>query len=116
MQRWSLAGILALALMLAIPASASANKNQLLVPATCDGTSVTVRVNLQSNENAAAPVVGGGSFKAIEGHFFFAGTTEEAFSFTTNFPKPPNVTCTGSFTDPESGQLLDFTITGVLRP
>ena len=116
MQRCSLAGILALALMLTIPASAAANKNQALVPATCDGQSVTVRVNQRSSENAAGPVVGGGSLKVIEGHFFIAGTSEEVFSFTTNFPKPPNVTCTGSFTDPESGQLLDFTITGVLRP
>jgi hypothetical protein len=116
MKRWYLAAIVALGLTLAASGSAAANKNQGPISATCDGKPVTVRVNFRSNNNAAAPVVGGGSFKVIEGHFFLHGTNQEVFSFTTNFPKEPSVTCNGSFTDPMSGELLDFTVTGVLRP
>jgi hypothetical protein len=117
MKRLFLAGLLALAISMALAGPAAANKNKLTISATCNGSQpVTVFVNNQANENSAAPVAGGGSFKPIEGHFFLAGTSTEAFSFTTNFPKDPTVRCTGSFVDPESGTPLDFVVTGVLRP
>jgi len=95
---------------------AAANKNKQVISATCDGQPVTVFVNTQSTQNAALRVQGGGSFKITEAHFFLAGTTEEAFSFATNFPKEPTVTCTGSFVDPDTGTPLDFVVQGVPRP
>src|SRR6266581_61410 len=98
--------ILALALALTAAGSAAANKNRGAISATCDGQSVTVLINFRSNDNAAKPVAGGGSFKTIEGHFFLHGTNHEVFSITTNFPKQPSVTCTGSAIDPQSGALL----------
>lgn len=116
MKRWLLAVLLALVVPMALASTAAANKNKGAISATCDGKSVTALVNFRSNNNAAAPLEGGGSIKITEGHFFLHGTTTEVFSFTTNFPHEPAVTCTGSFVDPQSGELLDFTVQGVLRP
>ena len=116
MKRLFLAGLLALAISMALAGTAAANKNKQTISASCNGGQpVTVFLNNRSNQNAAAPE-GGGSFKVTEGHFFLAGTSTEVFSFTTNFPRQPTLTCTGSFLDPESGTPLDFVVQGVLRP
>jgi hypothetical protein len=116
MKRWFAAGALALVLMLAVAGSAEANKNRQAISATCGSQSAAVFVNFRASEQAAAPVAGGGSFKTTSLTLFLHGTNQEVFSVTTNYPGQPTVTCTGTFLDPDSGQLLDFTVSGVLRP
>jgi hypothetical protein len=116
MRKRLLPAIFAVMLALGTAAPASANKNRAPIEATCEGQPVTVMVNFQANGNAAAHVVGGGSFKTTELHLFLHETGEEVFSETTNFPKPATVTCTGTFFSTELEALLDFTVSGVVRP
>jgi len=117
MRKRLFAGMSAAALVLLTAGPAAANKNRGAISAECsNGQAVTVLVNFKANGNSAAPIVGGGSFKTSELHLFLAGTSEEVFSETTNFPKQPTVTCTGTFFDQEVEAMLDFIVSGVLRP
>ena len=107
--------VLALGLALLSAASATAgNKHSAPTTLTCNGRSVTFFGNEHSNVNSAVPVAGGGSFKFTEIHFFVHGTSQEVFSFTTNYPRRPTTTCTGTVS--EDGELFDVVAKGVLRP
>jgi len=109
----------AAALGLGVAGPAAANKNVALVEGECsNGESKLFRVNLhageRSGENAATPIVGGGSFKATELHLFLEGA--EIASVTSNFPHEGTVTCTGTIFEPEHEVTLTFVVSGVLRP
>ena len=80
----------AAALGLGVAGPAAANKNVALVEGECsNGESKLFRVNLhageRSGENAATPIVGGGSFKATELHLFLEGA-EIALRFILSHP------------------------------
>ena len=107
--------VLALGLTLLSVASATAgDKHNAPTTLTCNGTLITFFGNPHSNVNSAVPIAGGGSFKFTEIHFFVHGTTQEIFSFTTNYPRRPTITCTGTVS--EEGELFDVLAKGVLRP
>src|ERR1700746_2068472 len=94
--------------------SAPANKNVTIIPAKCsNGETVEARANLhageRSGENAATPLVGGGSFKTTEFRLFKEGT--EVLSTTSNYPKEATVTCTGEITI--EGETFEFIVSGV---
>jgi hypothetical protein len=108
----------AFAVTLGLAGSAAANKNTAVVTAECsNGESLLVRVNFKagerSGENAATPIVGGGSFKTTEIHLFFEGT--EVISVTSNFPHEPTVTCTGTVFEPKEQVTLTFIVSGIPR-
>jgi len=113
------ATLAAFAVTLCLAGSAAANKNTGVVTAECsNGESVEVRVNFRagerSGENAASPIVSGGSFKTTEIHLFFEGT--EVASVMSNFPHEPTVTCTGTVFEPREQVTLTFIVSGVIRP
>jgi hypothetical protein len=114
MKRLSLAVLLSVSLLavLAMPAAAAPhNKNSQLVVADCDnGKTYTVDVNQRSNFNAAVHVEGVGPSKTISFTAFAPGTSDVLFSQTSNFPKAPNLTCTGTISqvDPTTGQVVTF--------
>jgi hypothetical protein len=114
MKRLLLAAAMAAALALTMTASAAANKNVTIVPAECsNGEIVEARVNFhageRSGENAATPIVGGGSFKTTEFRLFKEGT--EVFSIKSNYPKEATITCTGEIT--LEGETFEFSVSGV---
>jgi hypothetical protein len=116
-KRLLVAGVFMAALALSAAGPAAANKNRQEISAECsNGQPATVLVNVKANGNSAVPVVGGGSFKTTELRVFLQGTSVEVFSETTNFPKQPTVTCTGTFFSPEVEATVDFIVSGVLRP
>jgi hypothetical protein len=109
----------AAALALSLAGPAAANKNTTEVIGECsNGETIPFRVNLKagelSGENAASPIIGGGSFKATELHLFFEGT--EVLSVTSNFPHEATLTCTGTIFEPKQGVTLSFIVSGVPRP
>src|SRR5437899_2997003 len=114
MKRLFLAAAMAAVLTLSTTGSAAANKNITLIPAKCsNGETVVARANLhageRSGENAATPLVGGGSFKTTEFRLFRAGT--EVFSITSNYPREATITCTGEIT--LEGETFEFSVSGV---
>jgi len=109
----------AVALTLGLAGSAAANKNTTVVTGECsNGESIPFRVNFKagelSGENAATPIVGGGSFKTTEIRLFFEGI--EVLSVTSNFPQEATVTCTGTVFEPKREITLTFIVSGVARP
>jgi hypothetical protein len=109
----------AAALALGLAGPAAANKNTVVVVGECsNGESKSFRVNLhageRSGENAAAPIVGGGSFKTTELHLFFEGT--EILSVTSNFPQKATLTCEGTIFEPKEEVTLTFIVSGIARP
>ena len=116
MKRLLLVVALAAVPALTMTASAAANKNVTIIPAECsNGETVEARANLhageRSGENAATPIVGGGSFKTTEFRLFKEGT--EVVSIITNYPKEATVTCTGELT--LEGETFEFSVSGVLH-
>jgi len=114
MKRFLLAAAMATTLALSMAGPAAANKNVTIVPAECsNGEVVEARVNFhageRSGENAATPIVGGGSFKTTEFRLFKEGT--EVLSVTSNYPKEATVTCTGELT--LEGETFEFSVSGV---
>jgi hypothetical protein len=114
MKRFLLAAAMTAAMVFALTGSAAANKNVTIIPATCsNGETVEARANLhageRSGENAATPIVGGGSFKTTEFRLFKEGT--EVLSITSNYPKEATVTCTGELTF--EGETFEFSVSGV---
>ena len=91
-------------------AGAPRNKNVTPVQATCDGKQYTVLSPDKANVNGAFHVVGVGPGKLISLTAFEPGTTNVLFTDQSNYPKEPNVTCTGTFnaTDPSTGQQFSF--------
>jgi len=121
MRKRLLVGTFVAALALSAAGSAAANKNSGVVEAQCDnGESISVLVNFtageRSGENAATPIVGGGSFKTTELRLFVHETAQEIFSITTNFPQEPTVTCEGTVFEPKAQETFDFVVSGVIRP
>jgi hypothetical protein len=99
---------------LAGPASAIPNnKNTLTVPAICNGEEVVGTGIAHTPFDAALFVVGDGPLKVISFTAFDPVTGEAVFEETTQFPKEPNVTCTGTFTLPGVGT-VDFELHGYL--
>jgi hypothetical protein len=123
MRRACLATLFALAVASAAVAPAAAaphNKNTALVQTQCDnGHNYTVRVNERSNINGAVHVEGVGPVKVVSLTAFEQGTSNVLFSDRSNFPKPANVTCTGTITevDPDTGEpfTFDFEVTVYLK-
>ena len=114
MKRLLLAAAMATVLALSMTGSAAANKNVTIIPAKCsNGETVEARANLhageRSGENAATPLVGGGSFKTTEFRLFKEGT--EVFSVKSNYPKEATITCTGEIT--LEGETFEFSVSGV---
>jgi hypothetical protein len=104
------------ALALPMTGTAAANPNVTIIPAKCsNGETAEARVNLHagenSGENAASPLVGGGSFKTVEIRDFIGGV--EVGSVKSNFPHEATVTCTGELTI--EGVAIEFKVSGVLR-
>jgi hypothetical protein len=119
MKRVALPIIFALVLALSAAGPAAANMNVGIVTAECsNGETVQVKVNFhageKSGENAAGPIVGGGSFKTTEIRLFSQGT--EIAKVTSNYPKEATVTCTGTVFEPIHEVTLEFIVSGVLRP
>jgi len=109
--------VAAFALCMAGPAAA--NKNTAVVIGECsNGESIPFRVNFNagehSRENAATPIVGGGSFKTTELHLFVEGV-EVAF-VKSNFPKESSLTCTGTGVEPRTETTFSFIVSGIARP
>jgi hypothetical protein len=109
----------AAAVSLGLAGPAAANKNIGVVTGECsNGESLQFRVNFKagelSGENAASPIVGGGSFKTTEIHLFLEGT--EIISVTSNFPQEATVTCTGTVFEPTRELTLTFIASGIARP
>ena len=99
---------------LSMAGSAAANKNVAIVPAKCsNGETLEARVNFHagenSGENAATPLVGGGSVKTTEFRLFKEGT--EVFSIRSNYPKEATLTCAGELT--LEGETFEFSVSGV---
>jgi len=116
MKRVVLPIIFALVLALSAGGSASANKNVGIVEAECsNGETLQVKVNFhageKSGQNAASPIVGGGSFKTTELRLFSGAT--EILNVTSNYPKEATVTCTGTVVEGE--ETLEFIVSGVPR-
>jgi Ni/Co efflux regulator RcnB len=114
MKRLLLISATAAAVALPMAGSADANKNTTVIPAECsNGETVEARVNLhageRSGENAATPLVGGGSIKTTEFRLFKEGT--EVFSIRSNYPREATVTCTGELT--LEGETFEFSVSGV---
>jgi len=119
MKRVALPIIFALVLALSAAGPAAANRNVGIVEAECsNGETIHVKVNFhageKSGENAASPIVGGGSFKATEIRLFSQGT--EFAKITSNYPKEATVTCTGTVFEPAQQATFEFIVKGVLRP
>jgi hypothetical protein len=119
MKRVALPIIFVLLLALSAAGPAAANKNVQIVEAECsNGETLQVKVNLhageRSGENAASPIVSGGSFKTTELRLFFEET--EILNVVSNYPKEPTVTCTGTVFEPVDAATFEFIVTGVLRP
>jgi hypothetical protein len=119
MKRISLSIIFALALALTAAAPAAANKNRGVVEAQCsNGETYEVKVNFhageKSGEDAASPIVGGGSFKTTELRLFSEGT--EILNVTSNYPQEATVTCTGTVFEPVQEATFDFIVSGIPRP
>jgi hypothetical protein len=109
----------AAALALGLAAPAMANKNTAVAVGECsNGETIPFRVNFRagehSGENAATPIVEGGSFKTTELHLFFEGT--EIVSVTSNFPHEATLTCEGTIVEPKEGVTLTFVVSGIARP
>jgi len=116
MKRLLLTSATAGAVALTITGSAGANKNTTIIPADCsNGETVEARVNLhageRSGENAATPLVGGGSIKTAEFRLSKEGT--EVFSIRSNYPREATVTCTGELT--LEGETFEFMVSGVIH-
>ena len=114
MKRLLLAAAMTTVLALSMTGSAAANKNVTIIPAECsNGETVEARANLhageRSGENAATPLVGGGSFKTTEFRLFKEGT--QVFSVKSNYPKEATITCTGEIT--LEGETFEFSVSGV---
>jgi hypothetical protein len=119
MKRAALSIALALVLALSAAAPAAANKNVGIVEAECsNGETYQVKVNFhageKSEENAASPIVGGGSFKTTEIRLFSNGT--EFLKVTSKYPKEATVTCTGTVFEPVQEATFEFIVSGVPRP
>jgi hypothetical protein len=118
MKRVVLPMIFALVLVLSAAGSASANKNVGTVEAECsNGETLHVKVNFhageKSGENAASPIIGGGSFKTTEIRLFSHGT--EFLKITSNYPKQSTVICTGTVFEPVAEETFEFIVSGVPR-
>jgi hypothetical protein len=119
MKRVAVSIVFALALALSAVAPAAANKNVGIVEAECsNGKTYQVKVNFhageKSGENAASPIVGGGSFKTTELRLFSEGT--EILKVTSNYPREATVTCTGTVFEPVQEATFEFIVSGVPRP
>jgi hypothetical protein len=119
MKRIALPISFALVLALGVAGPAAANKNTGVVEAECsNGETYEVKVNFhageKSGENAASPIIGGGSFKTTELRLFSEGT--EILKVTSNYPKEATVTCTGTVFEPQQEATFDFIVSGVPRP
>ena len=113
MKRLFLAVATATALAL-MTGTAAANKNVTIVTAACsNGETIEARVNLhageRSGENAATPLVGGGSLKTTELQLFKEGV--EVFSINSNYPKEATIRCTGEIA--LEGETFEFVVRGV---
>jgi len=119
MKRVALPIVSALVLALGAAGPAAANKNVGIVEPECsNGETIQVKVNFhageKSSENAASPIIGGGSFKTTELRLFSEGT--EILKVTSNYPKEATVTCTGTVFEPLQEATFEFIVSGVPRP
>jgi hypothetical protein len=119
MKRVALSITFAIVLALGVAGPAAANKNTAIVETECsNGETLQVKVNFhageKSEENAASPIVGGGSFKTTELRLFSGAT--EILKVTSNYPREATVTCTGEVFEPVAEATFDFIVRGVPRP
>jgi hypothetical protein len=122
MKRLLLVAVLALGVALVLAGSAGAapsNKNASPITVFCDnGKTYSAVSNDRANVNGAIHVLGVGIFKLVTFDAFDPETHEFLFGDTSNFPKPANISCNGTFTgvDPDGEEFtIDFTVTGYLR-